>query len=319
MNRQPALREETFEAAADWLLKIQQGTLSAQEKQDFQQWLTHADDNRRAWQRVEKLMGQLGTLPPDIARQALDAPDNSERRTTVTRLALLLAAVPLAGSLWYVSREPTLFADHKTDVGERKTLQLEDGTTITLNTDTAIDLQYDHAGRKVLLHSGEIYLETGKQPDPRPFQVVTRFGHFRPLGTRFLLHLHTDSVQLTVQQGAVEAIRPQQQRLILQAGEQVQLGQATASNITPADEHANAWTTGMLLADAMPLEQFAGKIGRYRNGRLSVDATIANLAISGAYPLDNTDQTLAMLAEAYQLRIESHWFGYATRLTPSSP
>lgn len=319
MSRQPAIREEAFEAAADWLLKIQQGNLSVDEGRDFQQWLAVTDDNRRAWQRVEKLLGKLGALPPDIARQALDAPDSSDRRKLVTRLALLIAAVPLAGSFWYLSGEPALFAAYKTRVGERKSIQLDDGTLVTLNTDTAIDVHYGDAVREVVLHKGEIYLETGKLPDSRSFQVVTNQGVFRPLGTRFSVYLQQNAVQLIVQEGSVEATDTRQQRLVVQAGEQLHLQPGLASKVTFADDHANAWTNGMLLADALPLEQFAQQLGRYRNGRLSVEPTIASLAVSGAYPLDNIDQALTMLADAYQLRIESYWFGYATRLTPSTP
>ena len=66
-----------------------------------------------------------------------------------------------------------------------------------------------------------------------------------------------------------------------------------------------AWTEGMIIANGMRLHDFLAELARYRRGRLSCDPAIANLRVSGTYPLADTDLVLTTLPST--LPVEIHF------------
>jgi len=78
-----------------------------------------------------------------------------------------------------------------------------------------------------------------------------------------------------------------------------------------------AWTQGMLVADKMRLADFATELSRYRSGIVRVDPTVANVRISGAYPVGDTDKALAMLVSTYPVdamtRLRGRWITLVAR------
>jgi transmembrane sensor len=76
---------------------------------------------------------------------------------------------------------------------------LADGTLLNLNTHSAVDVRFDETTRLIVLHEGEIMVETGHN-DARPFIVKTRDGSLRALGTRFMVKREDDGTRLSVLQ-----------------------------------------------------------------------------------------------------------------------
>ena len=73
----------------------------------------------------------------------------------------------------------------------------------------------------------------------------------------------------------------------------------------------------MLLADGMPLGVLAAELARYRKGVLRCDPAVANLRVSGTFPLADTDRSLAMLAATYPVVVASRLGGYWVTLGPA--
>ncbi len=96
---------------------------------------------------------------------------------------------------------------------------LNDGTLLTLNTDSAADVRFDDRLRLVRLRYGEIAVTTARDRRQRPFRVQTRDGLLTALGTEFTLRQFPRDTRLTVQQHAVEAVLSGGQRKIVHAGE----------------------------------------------------------------------------------------------------
>ncbi|STU62001.1 fec operon regulator FecR [Klebsiella pneumoniae] len=102
--------------------------------------------------------------------------------------------------------------------------QLEDGSLLTLNTQSAADVRFDAHQRTVRLWYGEIAITTAKDAQQRPFRVLTRQGQLTALGTEFTVRQQDNFTQLDVQQHAVEVLlasAPAQKRIV-NAGESLQ-------------------------------------------------------------------------------------------------
>ena len=72
----------------------------------------------------------------------------------------------------------------------------------------------------------------------------------------------------------------------------------------PAPIGANAWSRDMLITNNLPLQRLIDQLGEYRSGYLSLDPSLAELRISGSFPLHDSDKALTALALSLPVRSE---------------
>lgn len=308
--------------AVEWLVELQSGDVSTTTRQSLQHWLSLHPDHERAWLHIEAVNGQLRSvvspMASAIAHATLVPRRSVKRREVIKTLAVLL----FAGSTTWVAKDSMPWrewtADEHTGVGERRTVTLADGTTVTLNTASAINIRFSATERRVLLVSGEILISTGKDAGhngnghsgnglSRPFLIETAQGELQPLGTRFVVRQQADASRVDVFEGAVD-IRPHDGAgvpRILRAGEQTRFTRNAINEPTAINDTDAAWIDGMLIASGMRLADFLAELSRHRPGRLSCDPAIAELRVSGSYPLADTDRILDILRTT--LPVEIHF------------
>ena len=319
MPAQPTvpLAEQALDEAADWLLRFSEGDVSAAEHEQWQHWRGSSPERQQAWERAQVLLGKLGGLPPALAMSALDRPANPGRRAAVAKLAALLALLPGSFGAWKLLETQQWTADFRSAVGERRELQLADGSQITLNTDSAIDVRFDSQQRRVHLRQGEILVQTARDPGDRPFLVTTEAGWMQALGTRFTVREQAGSTRLVVLEGAVR-VQPAEAggaQQVINAGQRTTFSANQMAPPETANPAASAWTQGMLLADNLRLADFLVELARYRKGFVRCDPAIADLRISGAFPISDSQRSLDMLQQTYPLVIRQHWQGYWVMLS----
>ncbi len=315
MNHTIAIDPQILDEAAEWLMQLHEGASNENTRSACERWRNRSPEHARAWVRAELLMNKLGGLPPELAMPTLRRPTNTGRRAAVIKLAVLLAVVPAGWGTWRLIDAKEWTADHHTAVGERRSITLADGTRIALNTATAIDVYFDHRQRTVKLREGEILIQTA--PDTaathRPFSINSIEGNMEALGTRFSVRQQDGITHIAVLEGAVR-ITPKNAsstQHVLQSGQQTSFTNRDIAASTEADDAVIAWLQDMLMADKMRLADFASELSRYRSGIVRVDPAVAHLLISGAYPVADTDQALAMLASTYPVdavtRLGGRW------------
>lgn len=309
-----------LEEAADWLVRLHDSAASERDWQACALWRARSSEHARAWAQAERLLGKLGSLPPDLALPVLDRPRRLNRRA----LLGMLMALPAAGLGWQLAREQGWTADYRSATGERRRIELADGTRILLGTASAIDVHFDAQARFVRLRQGELLVETGRDPafagqPHRPLRVGTEQGVMEALGTRFTVRRDEAATRIALQEGAVRITParagPAAQR-VLQAGEQVSFDRDAIGAPRPLEEAELAWTQGMLLADNMRLGDFARELARWRGGFIQCDPAVAGLRVSGAFPLNDTDRALVMLVSTYPLTAATRLRGYWVSLGP---
>jgi len=309
-----------LEQAADWLVRLQDGGTAA-DRAACERWRLSDPQHALAWERAQRLLEKLGGLPPALAMPTLARPAGltNPRRAAVVRIAALLATVPAAWAGWrYYQAQPWSGAI-RTSVGQHRTVTLADGTNVTLNTASAIEVRYAASERRIVVGTGEILVRSGAHDPVRPLLVATTHGTLRPLGTVFNVRQHGDHTTLAVLEGAVEITSAQaaSPALVVPAGGQAQLTDRAAAMVQQADPAPAAWTSGMLLADHMRLQTLADELSRYRHGVVRVDRAVANLRVSGAFPIADTERTLNMIVSNYPVeacaRLNGLWITLAAR------
>lgn len=299
-----ALPPRVLEQAADWMMRLHEDDSAAQRAQ-WQRWHDADPAHAHAWQRAERLLALTAQVPTALAQRTLQPPASAGRRAVLRSVAALLVA-PLGGWLaWRLWDDAAWGASARTAVGERAQQVLVDGSVLHLDTGTAVDIAFDAHARLLRLRHGQMLVETAADPQrpARPFRVTTPYGTLQALGTRFSVRLFGDDALLVVQHGAVRISTPGQQRQV-DAGQQLRWNLTRLPPPKPAPPGADAWVRGMLVADAMPLQQVLQELGRYQHRWLRVDPHVAGLPVSGAFPLDDLQRSLSMLAATHALRIE---------------
>ncbi|MGQ3124800.1 FecR domain-containing protein [Variovorax sp.] len=314
-----ALPPRVLDEAAEWLMRLHDSAATDADRRACERWRQSHPDHARAWARAELLMNKLGGLPSALAMPSLARPArDGGRRTAIGRLAAMLAAVPAGWLGWQLASERGWTAEHRTATGERREVRLADGSRLTLNTASAVDVRFDEAQRLVVLHAGEILIATAADTAAahRPFRVATGNGTMEALGTRFSVRKEADATDIAVLEGAVRISPRGAASRVLPAGQQARFRADAIGAFASVDEAGTAWTQGMLLADGMRLADFAAELSRYRPGLLQCDVAVGDLRISGAFPIDDTERVLRMLVSTYPVDARTRLRGYWVTLVP---
>jgi transmembrane sensor len=173
---------------------------------------------------------------------------------------------------------------HSTELGEQRSIVLDDGSIVTLNTLSEVAVRFDSSTRQVTLVAGEALFDVASDPE-RPFVVETGTMSLSVLGTKFSVYRRNDSTRVAVVEGSVRAVSRQtpDEPLVVRAGEGAV---ATADGISLADPRfdigkAIAWTERRLVFDGAPLAEVVREFNRYNRKPLIVeDSALANRAIT---------------------------------------
>ncbi|PZP04007.1 MULTISPECIES: FecR family protein [Pseudomonas] len=297
---------QAISGAARWYAQLRSGSASEQEQAAWREWLAADPLHRQAWERMQQLGEQMSALPGGLAGSTLRGAGRS-RRELMRNLVVLASAGSLGWLGWRSDSAQQLLADYRTQVGERRQVRLADGTSLLLNTNTSINVQFDSQQRKVQLLWGEMLVSTAADPLQRPFRVFTRDAEVLALGTRFVLRSDEREEQVAVLEHAVQVslgagLAPRR----VEAGQQLAFSAGGFAALRPNDAAVGAWRQGSIIAIDRPLGELLADLSRYRRGVVQCDPQIAGLKISGAFPIDDTDRALAALESGFSLQIKRY-------------
>ncbi|PHV09131.1 hypothetical protein CSQ96_01140 [Janthinobacterium sp. BJB412] len=313
--------------AAQWLSRLHAGALTAAEQRRCEAWRQSDPEHERAWRRAELVAHKLGLVPAAVALPTLRRADSAQRRNAITdstqrrkaikTLALLAGAAPLGWAAWRAAPWDEWRADVRTASGERRSLTLADGSSVLLNTASALDLRFDGTARRLLLRAGELLLQTAPERAARPFLLECAHGVLELFDARLVLRQH-EARGRRAAHGSVAVLRgtvrfrpsaagPGAAPLTLAAGQQARFdAHGLSGDIEALAPGAGSWADGVLYAEQMPLADFLAELARYRPGLLRCDPAVAGLRVSGAFQLRDTDKILHALAATLPLHIARH-------------
>jgi transmembrane sensor len=300
--------ETLIDEAAQWMALLQSGDVSLGERAAFEAWRT-ADPRHQ--QIIEQMGGGLNLLrnpnlravPRNSLLHSLNAP--SSRRRFISGSLSVLGVAVLAGLLGRRYGWLPEAGELSTGTGERRDFALQDGSALTLNARSRVVPLFDSTQRLLALRSGELLVDVAKDPS-RPFVVETEHGRIRALGTKFLVQHNDDSTRLVMLHSQVEVVTASGARQVVEAGESLLFNDRGILSLQRSNSHESAWTQGRLEVRDRPLSEVIDSLRRYRRGIVHVSAEVADLRLSGLYPLDDSDRTLQLLERSLPIRILWH-------------
>jgi transmembrane sensor len=311
--------DAVIDEAAQWLALLQSGEAGMAERAAFEAWRL-ADPRHQ--QVIEQMGGGLNllrnpnlrTLPRSSLLHSLNAP--SSRRRFISGSLSVLGIALLAGLLGRRYGWLPEAGELATGTGERRDFTLADGSALTLNARSRVVPLFDHQQRLLALRSGELLVDVAKD-SARPFVVETEHGRMRALGTKFLVQHNEEATRLVMLHSQVEVVSAGGARQVVQAGESLLFNGAGLLSLERSNGQESAWVQGRLEVRDRPLREVIDSLRRYRRGILHLSSDVADLRLSGLYPLDDSDRTLQLLERSLPIRVTWHnpyWVSIDARL-----
>lgn len=183
--------------AAEWFA-LRRGGAGPRRERQFRAWLDASPRNAEDYALCE-----IAWKVSAGAAQALPEPRRVLRGAALGRRVLVGAVLAAALAGVVVGFWPAGTQAWSTGAGEQRTLLLEDGSHVTLNTRTRIEVHYTRRERALRLLEGAAFFEVAKDA-ARPSMVRTALGSARAVGTRFNIYLEDARLAVTTEEGRVE-------------------------------------------------------------------------------------------------------------------
>ncbi|MBU6958172.1 FecR family protein [Pseudomonas sp. CVAP len=301
-NSQAEFSSQVAEQAVYWLIEMQEGPFSPCQQHAWQHWLSAHSEHQRAWEHIQRVNQRLRGLSSPLVHSTLNAPKSGSRRQALKLLLILGAGSAVTWGLREHNPLTPLLADYRSPIGQRRQWQLDDGSQLQLNTNSSVDVRFDGQQRLIRLLEGEILLTSAK--DPRPLQLLTAQGILRPHAARLNVRQFRERTQVAVFDGSVELTSTSGSTLLIEKNQQLSFNGPGLDSPRALDANSGAWADGMLVAAHMRLADFLDELGRYRRGQLNCAAQVADLLISGSYPLDDSERILDLLEISLPVKVK---------------
>lgn len=323
-KKQTISRRVRAEAAA-WIARLHGPQRTRETEDGLRRWL--AEDPKHAIEFEQATDVWDDTVRPPICHAGWRS---SPRRFSLhTRIAAAVTAAVVAAAaiaLWMVR-----LADRSsitTGIGEQKTIQLADGSRVTLDTNSRITIRYSRHIRKVILQYGEVFFQVLHNPN-RPFVVVAGNRKVIDVGTSFVVYRNATgrrSLSITVIKGRVAVAplsvpdvvpkAPSLHVLFVTAGNRLVLRPHAPPSLKLAPiAQATAWLRGELFFNNVPLSSAAAQFNRYNTVKIVIGSPkLDSIRVGGIFRADANESFADAIAQAYRLRVVSR--GNALILEP---
>lgn len=311
--------------AGDWFARMNADDVTADDRARFEAWLGAHPCNAKAYAELEGTWKELVSAGPLVravyfgqVMNAASARTARAPRWLAGAVAATVAAIVLSVSwTFYKQQADTRF---QTGIGEQVAVMLPDGSSLNLNTNSQVDVDYSERSRVIRLERGEAYFNVAHDAQ-RPFWVLAGNRWVRAVGTAFNVYVRPAGVQVTVTEGTVNVVdasggksppsEPKSAAAVT-AGEQADArGNADVIRALNAAElnRSLAWRNKSLYFHDEPLGNVVNELMRYTRLEIEVlDDSLRQMPVGGTF------QTSPEGAEAL-LRMLQDGFGAQVRRT----
>ena len=317
-SKQNQLNAQIYSEASEWLIEFRSGDIDAASRKEFYDWLCTSPEHMRAYLELAAVWHEgpgldkhrvfddtalraasaerdnITLFPTHVADSSHDervhrGPGSVSIRTRAAAIAASLLVAVAGAWYWYVDVRDT----YRTGIGEQRTLTLDDGSTLELDSGSRIRVAYSDRERRVELLDGQALFHVTHDLK-RPFTVHTKTTDIRAIGTQFDVYQKDRDTTVTVVEGRV-AVAPTSNPVFsrdsfLAAGEQATVNAqgAVARTTQPNIAAATAWTQQQLVFKGTSLHEVADEFNRYNQRHLVVnDPRLAELKITGIFSSTN--------------------------------
>jgi transmembrane sensor len=330
MTSNPSSSSKLKREAVAWHVRLGAPDATGEDWSAFTDWLEVNPEGGEFYDEVEKLSRELSTSQSTILTVG-DDPDPSasvgipdvsnvtvlkQRRTASPQVWSWLAAaaaIAIAFMMLPVLRDS--LSAPSTDVwraysapsGDRKTVVLADGSSVTLNSGATISVALTANERLVKMDGSEAFFDVTHDVD-RPFIVQSADAEVRVLGTQFNVLSTEGRLEVGVKEGRVQVSFEDSEEagFILPPGKElirIDQGKAEVADIDVST--AFAWTQGSLIYDDAPLAEIIMDVNRNFERRIVLaDDVDGTMTFSGVLALSSENDVLNALVAFLPLEAE---------------
>ena len=296
--------------ASAWLARLQSGN-DAEVERRFRVWYEARPAHANAFERVRRSYESAGLLRHSELARDRSWEERAPRASTQPRwafagaaaLAVLVPATILItnGGVGPIGTRNSLML--ATAIGEIRQVTLEDGSRLTLDSATAVEVALGRSERRAVVQKGRARFEVAR--DTRPFIIEAGAATVRSgpavldveaLGEHSRIEVHSGSATASLRSNTQEA-----------AAVRVDAGQGFSSDREPGTyaltRGRSAWTKGMLQFDGTPLDDAVAAANRYSERRIIVQGDLHQLRVTGAFRAGDTIGLAKALAAAFNLSL----------------
>lgn len=337
---EPAPQPSADEVAALWCQRLETGDMAAADWDAFDAWLALDSGNRGILEEATLLWHAAGQSAdsPEMIRYRAEAVEEL-RQANARRWsrgidwrhwAGIAASVALVfGLLAYVLRDPSIA--YTTGVGERRVVLLADGTRVTLDGATQVDVRMERDSRRLKLVAGRAKFDVAHDP-LRPLSVLARNRLTVATGTSFSVELLPRQVRVALYEGRVEVLaqsdgaaptvllpRASGPSGLTEGRELIVSTASAATRITPLNvAHSLSWESGMVHFDGEPLSLATERMNRDAPTPLVIDdPAIAGVAISGVFDSRDTTAFVEGITALYPISAHAQHGRILLRASPA--
>lgn len=274
--------------AQDWLILLTSGRATVADARALRQWCAQSPEHARAFEQSKRLWQQL-----QPAAERLQAQQPLGRRAFLggaiaASAAFLLIRGTVPGGF------SGLGADYITEVGEQRRVDLADGVSLELNTQTRINRR-DNANFELV--SGEVEVLTRAQ---EPLKVQAGTGWLSASQARFNLRNTDQSVCVTCLDGALQ-VDVQGRSIRLESGQQLTYDAQQVGTPQAVDTSTViAWRQQILVFNDATLSTVIDEINRYRPGMLLLlNSELGKRKVQARFSLDQLAGVALLIRDAY--------------------
>lgn len=266
------------QAAVRWYMQMRDAAPDAPERAAFESWLLADVRHQNAYRLVTSTMEdftsteRLKNLSDALGQKQYFAKTERSRKLTKlgSGMAVLLVCLGLGwfGQHQYAAWQAAPIAQHtqSTAIAQISQRKLEDGSVITANANSELEITFYRHQRVVHIKHGEAIFDVAKDSE-RPFIVQTAQAKVTVLGTRFAVNQLANRVRISVDHGRVQVARAGegQAPLLLRNGDVVEIvadGAPKHVNRNAADGFGFA--QGFIVFDQTDMQEVAETLSRYR-------------------------------------------------------
>lgn len=322
--------------AGDWIARLNADDITAEERGAFDSWLNahplHAktyEELRRTWEEFKQAGRIVRVVSFGDAMKAAALPRVSAKTAWKSRggramgVAAMIAAVCMVIFFTHEKPSPSQF---QTAIGERAAIQLPDGSSLELNSDSMAYMEYQPRTRVIRLMKGEAFFRVAHDQH-RPFWVVAGSSWVRAVGTAFNVKYVDDGtrssrVRVVVTEGKVKVIAGQTNKgspgesslkdtvaPLLIAGQQADVRQGS-TDVRLLDRaeltHSMAWRSPTVDFDGVPLSQAVAELTRYSDIEVIIETReLKQLPIGGTFTKNRAgvEGLITLLEEGFGLQV----------------
>jgi len=328
------MNEDHTMAAEAWFARLRSPDCTSADRAAFNRWCAN-ENAARAYDEVVAIWdaaGAVGERPP-IRALRTEILAQTRLRASRRRAGWGMAAAAAALAMLFVA-QPFLLPDDdtlRTAVGEQKTVTLEDGSTVTLDTASILRVNFTPEQREITLEKGQAYFEVARRPG-WPFTVAAGDGKVTAIGTAFAVRRDPKAVTVTLASGVV-AVTPQEggargqgglERAVLKPNEQMVYTSNGMAPVQAVDVATSlSWARGDIVFRKTPLSDAVAEINRYTTTQLTIrDPSLSALQINGVFHIADVETFLLVLNNVFDVEATGSGNGnvvFLKRKQPQSP